>query len=190
MEESPVGWTVGDRDAGEPPSAFYTLTALPVAALERVIPAARGRMVRRGAGRCDELALPDVGSAAGVLGPEVVREVTCAADVLNERWWGLHVDGYRFKVLRYGPGHWAPAHMDMFPGSMRRKVTLVLQLTDPAGYVGGDLEVIGMGEQWSTIPRQLGLAAVFPSWTRHRVTPVEGGERWALAAWGYGPPVR
>lgn len=190
MQDAPVGRHAGDGVTGEPPSAFYTLTSLPVAALGCVVPAARGRMSRRAAGRCDELSLPEAGSAAEVLGPDLLRAVTDAVSVANGRWWRLDVDSYRFKVLRYGPGHYAPAHMDMFPGSMCRKVTAVVQLTDPSGYVGGDLEVIGMGERWSTIPRQVGLAAVFPSWTRHRVTRVEGGERWSLAVWGYGPPAR
>ncbi|MGH3863670.1 2OG-Fe(II) oxygenase [Actinokineospora sp.] len=191
MEYSPVREFTGDLMVAEPRSAFYTLAdLLPCSALTEVVAMARGRLSRRGADRCDELWLPDDGVAAGALGPGLLRRITDTMCEVNDRWWRLDIDTFRFKVLRYAPGHYAPAHMDMFPGSMRRKLTLVVQLSDPAVYTGGELEVIGMGEQWSTIPRQFGLAAVFPSWTRHRVTRVVAGERWALTAWAYGPPVR
>ncbi|MBC7479423.1 MAG: 2OG-Fe(II) oxygenase, partial [Pseudorhodobacter sp.] len=34
------------------------------------------------------------------------------------------------------------------------------------------------------------LAAVFPSFVLHRVTPVTAGERWSLTLWSHGPAFR
>jgi PKHD-type hydroxylase len=145
---------------------------------------------RRGANRSDQHYLPSTHTAVALLGREAVATIRHAMDDANRRWWRLDIDSYQYKVLRYRPGHYAPVHTDMFPGSMRRKLTLVVQLSEPDAYDGGDLEVQGYGDQWHQVPRGAGVAAVFPAWARHRVSPIERGERWTLAAWGYGPPVR
>jgi hypothetical protein len=185
---------IGEAPArGDEPRAAYAATyanGLTDGGCRTVIDAALAvGLVRRGDNRCDHLHVTDFASAMGLFGG-VALDVVHMMATANRRWWGLQLDGYAFKVLRYRPGQWAPGHVDMFPGSMRRKLTLVAQLTEPGAYVGGKLEVQPMADAWQEIPRGLGTCAVFPSWTRHRVTHVEHGERWTLAAWGYGPPVR
>lgn len=70
--------------------------------------------------------------------------------------------------------------------SPSRKLSVVLQLTDPARYEGGNLQVLTSGEP-QTIRKQRGLIAAFPSYTLHQVTPVMQGSRQSLVAWITGP---
>lgn len=70
--------------------------------------------------------------------------------------------------------------------SPSRKLSVVLQLTDPARYEGGNLQVLTSGEP-QAIRKQRGLIAAFPSYTLHQVTPVTQGSRQSLVAWITGP---
>jgi PKHD-type hydroxylase len=78
-------------------------------------------------------------------------------------------------------------HIDMSPTSpAQRKLSLVLQLSDPADYEGGDLQTMQKPEP-SVVDKKRGLIAAFPSWTLHRVTPVTKGVRHSLVVWICGP---
>ena len=70
-----------------------------------------------------------------------------------------------------------------------RKLSLVLQLTDPSQYEGGNLQVITSGQP-QTVRKQRGLVAAFPSYVLHQVTPVTSGNRQSLVAWISGPAFR
>ena len=70
-----------------------------------------------------------------------------------------------------------------------RKLSLVLQLSDPAQYEGGNLQVMTGGEP-ANVRKQRGLIAAFPAYTLHQVTPVTQGTRQSLVAWISGPPFR
>ena len=63
-----------------------------------------------------------------------------------------------------------------------RKLSLVLQLSDPKEYEGGNLQILIKSEP-ETIRKQRGGITVFPSWALHRVTPVVSGNRQTLVAW-------
>jgi len=76
---------------------------------------------------------------------------------------------------------------------MRRKLSLTIQLTDPAEYEGGRFEfnskVCGECPQPEKIlPR--GTVIIFPSFLEHRVTPVTKGVRNSLVSWMEGPYFR
>jgi PKHD-type hydroxylase len=73
--------------------------------------------------------------------------------------------------------------------SPSRKLSLVLQLTDPSQYEGGNLQVITSGQP-QTVRKQRGLVAAFPSYVLHQVTPVTSGNRQSLVAWISGPAFR
>lgn len=79
-------------------------------------------------------------------------------------------------------------HQD-YNTKISRKLSIVLQLTDPAQYEGGNLQVLTSGEP-QTIRKQRGLVAAFPSHTLHQVTPVTQGSRQSLVAWITGPAFR
>ena len=67
-----------------------------------------------------------------------------------------------------------------------RKLSVVLQLTDPSQYEGGNLEVSISGEP-AVVSKRRGLIALFPSFHLHQVTPVTQGSRQSLVAWITGP---
>lgn len=67
-----------------------------------------------------------------------------------------------------------------------RKLSAVIQLSDPASYEGGELQIL-TGADPIVITRQKGLVAVFPSYMVHRVTPVTSGFRRSLVVWTTGP---
>lgn len=72
------------------------------------------------------------------------------------------------------------------PNSWDRKLSVVVQLSDPSKYEGGRLELDGL-----VIPegnfRNPGDMVIFPSFLKHRVTPVTKGTRHSLVAWVSGP---
>ena len=80
-------------------------------------------------------------------------------------------------------------HQD-FGGLLSRKLSLVMQLSDPEEYEGGELQIMVGGEKPISINKQKGLVVVFPSWAVHQVTPVTKGLRQSLVAWVSGPNFR
>lgn len=71
-------------------------------------------------------------------------------------------------------------------GMPPRKFSLVLQLSNPEDFEGGDLQVFTSSEP-ATITKKRGLIAAFPSYVLHRVTPVTSGVRKTLVIWTCGP---
>jgi PKHD-type hydroxylase len=79
-------------------------------------------------------------------------------------------------------------HMDAGAGrTRRRKLTSVLQLSDPDAYEGGALEIFATTRP-RAMSRRRGTLLVFPAYVLHRVTPVTRGVRQSLTAWSLGPP--
>ena len=87
-------------------------------------------------------------------------------------------------------GHFA-WHSDIGggPASGKRKLTLVLQLSDADTYEGGDLQIMP-GAQVLTANRAQGAVSVFPSFTLHQVIPVKRGIRYSMTVWAHGPAFR
>ncbi len=97
------------------------------------------------------------------------------------------------QLARYGAdrqGHFG-WHSDIGDGrfAVRRKLTLVTQLSDPGAYAGGQLEV-WIDSHVRSAPLELGTAVFFPSFALHRVQPVTEGERISLTTWAHGPAFR
>lgn len=84
-------------------------------------------------------------------------------------------------------------HNDMASGDGNsiapRKFSMVLQLSDPAAYEGGELQTFTALEP-CTVTKSRGLVAAFPSWTLHRVTPITSGVRKSLVVWVAGKQFR
>jgi PKHD-type hydroxylase len=70
-----------------------------------------------------------------------------------------------------------------------RKLSLVLQLSDPSEYEGGEFLLHNSTEP-IVIGKEKGMIVTFPSYTLHEVTPVTKGERYSLVAWVHGPPFK
>jgi PKHD-type hydroxylase len=67
-----------------------------------------------------------------------------------------------------------------------RKLSLSLQLSDPARYEGGELQA-KVRAQIDIAPKTRGAVIAFPSYVLHRVTPVTAGVRKSLVIWSLGP---
>lgn len=67
-----------------------------------------------------------------------------------------------------------------------RKLSLSIQLSDPANYQGGELEVRA-GNITDVAPKTRGAVVAFPSYVLHRVTPTTSGIRKSLVVWAVGP---
>jgi PKHD-type hydroxylase len=112
---------------------------------------------------------------------------------LNGQFYGFDIYGFsedlQFTVYEENSkGHYT-WHVDSGvsdQGAVPRKLSLVLQLSDPSDYEGGDLEVMTSWEP-QKIKKEKGMIAVFPSYTLHRVTPITKGTRKTLVVWATGP---
>lgn len=82
-------------------------------------------------------------------------------------------------------------HLDRggLPNKSPRKLSIVLQLSDPNEYKGGDLELFD-GAEPQKIKKEKGLVVAFPSFVLHRVTPLTEGIRRTLVVWISGPRFR
>ena len=81
-------------------------------------------------------------------------------------------------------------HVDTGAGRLaNRKLSLIVPLTDPSQYEGGEFQVF-YDDQPTTLPMPTGRILAFPSYLLHRVTPVTRGVRRSLAIWVSGPPFR
>ena len=85
-------------------------------------------------------------------------------------------------------------HHDTFWGndsSYDRKLSVVIQLSDPEEYDGGLFEVDNQYEQPNAEDLSAkGTVLVFPSFIPHRVTELTSGVRKSLVAWIEGPKFR
>jgi PKHD-type hydroxylase len=115
------------------------------------------------------------------------------ARALNERVYQFDLSGFS-ENLQYTVYHGAEGghydwHVDQGPLRNRRKLSLSVQLTEPASYEGCELQFYG-GNQIETAPRERGTVIAFPSYVLHRVTPCAKGTRKAIVAWTTGPQFR
>lgn len=69
----------------------------------------------------------------------------------------------------------------------QRKLSMVVQLSDPKEYEGGDLRFAEVENPTIEDLRKQGTVVVFPSYLQHAVTPVTKGKRHSLVLWLSGP---
>lgn len=67
-----------------------------------------------------------------------------------------------------------------------RKLSFVVQLSDPDDYEGGNLQLMNGGQSYIA-PRQRGTIILFDSRIQHRVLKVTKGVRKSLVGWTVGP---
>jgi PKHD-type hydroxylase len=70
---------------------------------------------------------------------------------------------------------------------MVRKLSFVLQLSDPDSYEGGNLQLLDEAGKSYFAPRKRGTVILFDSRTMHRVTKVKSGLRKSIVGWTVGP---
>lgn len=184
--ESPAA-VLGGHHATEQPSALFTtytpphLLSLTGKEIDDVLAAHADTVKLRSPGHAAAAQIP----WAELPGNDRIMAIV---HTVNAVWWRLQLEVVTAELLSYGPGDFHLEHTDMHPGSMQRKVSLSIQLSESDDYTGGNLELRCWGEP-CTMPRLRGAVIAFPGWTPHLVTPVEAGERWSLVVWGWGRPV-
>ncbi len=105
-------------------------------------------------------------------------------NVLNQRFQyklGSFAELIQYMVYNADEGSHFAWHADTGP-TVNRKLSLTIQLTDPAEYQGCELQ-FQHGDKVGTAPKQQGMLIAFPSSAMHRVTPITAGTRRALVAW-------
>lgn len=123
----------------------------------------------------------------------IFERVAAGVKSINQQFWQF--DLAMIETLQFTqydrPSDFYAAHMDMSHGrTEQRKLGFSIQLSDPADYVGSNLEFHSVGDDFYSTVRDQGAIIVFPSYMVHRVTPVESGARYSLVGWVVGPPYR
>ena len=140
--------------------------------------------------RADVVWLDDLADTGGVM-DGLIRLVADA----NRDGFDVALDDFaesaqiaRYDASRQGHFGW---HSDIGRTGLaaRRKLTVVVQLSDPADYAGGTLELWPDANTFPA-PVRRGTATLFSSFVLHRVTPVTMGTRWSLTLWAHGPAYR
>lgn len=122
-----------------------------------------------------------------------------------------NIDGESMQFTKYGPGEFYGWHNDAGLANqykpvsvgnraqglaqdylnekveMVRKLSFVVQLSDPDDYEGGNLQLLDESGQNYVAPRQRGTVILFDSRTQHRVLPVKSGLRKSIVGWTVGP---
>lgn len=105
--------------------------------------------------------------------------------IANKEMWNFDIwdfyDSLQYTTY-YGDGGHYDWHADLGPGISNRKISCVVQLSEPEDYIGGDLEM-NPGGNIITVPRGIGLVVFFPSFLLHRVKPLTSGTRKSLVTW-------
>lgn len=113
----------------------------------------------------------------------------------NYNWWQFGITGFdeEIQLSRYeggspgDGGHFYHYHMDCGSGfASKRKLSMIIQLSDPDDYKGGDVEVLVTKSPFK-ISKKRGSAVIFPSYIMHRVREVTEGVRLSLVVWLHGP---
>ena len=113
--------------------------------------------------------------------------------VANANCFGLDINYLpslqftNYKSSNEGHYDW---HEDVFWESSfiyDRKLSMVVQLSDPDTYSGCDLELQVPEAPNSQSLRKQGTIIVFPSFVKHRITPIMSGHRESLVSWVEGP---
>lgn len=90
------------------------------------------------------------------------------------------------QLLQYNEGGHYDWHIDLGPyEAAYRKLSVVIQISDPEDYEGGEV-LFKAGDKEHVLPKDQGLIAVFPSYILHKVNPVTKGTRYSLVAWVQG----
>ena len=122
----------------------------------------------------------------------VYERIADIASSLNSKFYRFDLSGFgeAIQMTNYsseeeGKYEW---HQDC-GAKISRKISLVLQLSNPDEYEGGELQIFNES-QITTMKKDRGYLIAFPSYTMHQVTPVTSGNRQSLVTWLSGPAFR
>jgi PKHD-type hydroxylase len=120
------------------------------------------------------------------------RRVTDIVTNLNDQFFNFDLfgmaEGFQFTRYDAPAGHYG-MHIDKTLNGTVRKLSLTIQLSDPADYEGGEL-AFQFSEEQELLPKEQGKLIAFPSYVLHEVKPVTKGTRYSLVAWITGKPFK
>lgn len=122
----------------------------------------------------------------------VFRKITDTATNLNKTFFKFDlfgaIEGLQFTSYK-APGGKYGRHVDRSLGGVVRKLSLTVQLSDPATYEGGDL-CFYTSDEPLLAPKKQGACVVFPSFVQHEVREMTRGQRYSLVVWITGKPFK
>jgi PKHD-type hydroxylase len=103
---------------------------------------------------------------------------------MNRQFWNFNLSGFydNLQFTKYTEGYFYDWHKDYGNTPFPRKLSLVVQLSDPNNYKGGNLEFFQQ-DKLKPLPTERGDIIFFPSTEYHRVVPVTDGLRYSLVTW-------
>lgn len=122
----------------------------------------------------------------------VYQKITDLVNKINDSMFNFDLtklETFQFTKYKEEESGFYDKHIDPMIGVYlpeNRKLSLVLQLSDPSEYEGGDL-CLYTGKDPTIIEKKRGRVVFFPSYTLHEVKPVTKGTRYTLVGWVHGP---
>ena len=118
---------------------------------------------------------------------------TYCLNINNLLGWNFDITNTEtVQLLEYKQGDFYKQHIDILNKNnknQQRKITVVVFLSKPDTYEGGEFVLFDGGDEFS-FRLDRGDAIVLPSFVPHEVRQVSGGTRYSLTAWISGPKWR
>jgi PKHD-type hydroxylase len=126
--------------------------------------------------------------------PDLYEEMWKLEREANKTWFGFHIDNLEYIQLAKYDGNVKgeyKRHKDVFwvnDNPRHRKLSAVIQLSNPEHYEGGDLSFFECAEYPNPEEiKQQGTVIFFPAFIDHQASPVLKGTRYSMAVWFEGP---
>lgn len=126
----------------------------------------------------------------------LISKLQGAIGMANADKFQLDLDGFApAQYTKYNLNEHYNWHCDVSEGErgpLHRKLSLVLMVSGPDEYEGGELELnlSGNPENTMLLKPDAGTSVLFYSHLPHRVRPVTSGNRISVVIWGLGPRIR
>jgi PKHD-type hydroxylase len=123
----------------------------------------------------------------------VYKRLTDLVNSVNQEFWNYdlkYIEPLQFTAY-LNENDFYTAHTDdriINYAIYRRKLSFVVQLSDPNHYEGSELEILSTNN--IKLSKKRGDVVFFPSYVLHEVTPLVKGKRYSLVGWVCGPPFR
>lgn len=83
------------------------------------------------------------------------------------------------QIFKYSEGDFYNMHIDLNSMAVSRKLTFVINLSDPSEYEGGRIDFLNVNLE-SQIADEQGSCLIFPSFMPYSITPVTKGTKYLL----------
>lgn len=120
----------------------------------------------------------------------IYQKLTDKINYINENFFEFDlekIEKLQFTYYKSEENGFYDKHVDPLQWNLphNRKLSLVVQLSDPEDYEGGDL-IFHYSKDPEIIKKEMGMTVFFPSSLLHEVSPVTKGDRYSLVAWVHG----